>query len=86
MTIAENNPLIGLEGLPPFSKIKPAHVVPALKEAIAHCRAKIDEVLASKSYTWNDLVLPLEEADDKLSRLFAPVAPMNSGVNRDALR
>ena len=40
MTIAENNPLIGLEGLPPFSKIKPAHVVPALKAAIAECRLK----------------------------------------------
>jgi len=86
MTIAENNPLIGLEGLPPFSKIKPAHVVPALKAAIAECRAKIDEVLATKSYTWNDLVLPLEEADDKLSRLFSPVSHMNSVVNNDELR
>ncbi|WP_209328270.1 oligopeptidase A [Pseudoalteromonas sp. PA2MD11] len=86
MTIAENNPLIGLEGLPPFSKIKPAHVVPALKAAIAECRTKIDEVLASKSYTWNDLVLPLEEADDKLSRLFSPVSHMNSVVNNDELR
>ncbi|TGV18557.1 oligopeptidase A [Pseudoalteromonas sp. MEBiC 03607] len=86
MTIAENNPLIGLEGLPPFSKIKPAHVVPALKAAIAECRTKIDEVLAIKSYTWNDLVLPLEEADDKLSRLFSPVSHMNSVVNNDELR
>ena len=86
MTIAENNPLIGLEGLPPFSKIKPAHVVPALKAAIAECRTKIDEVLATKSYTWNDLVLPLEEADDKLSRLFSPVSHMNSVVNNDELR
>lgn len=86
MTIAENNPLIGLEGLPPFSKIKPAHVVPALKAAIAECRTKIDEVLACKSYTWNDLVLPLEEADDKLSRLFSPVSHMNSVVNNDELR
>ena len=86
MTIAENNPLIGLEGLPPFSKIKPAHVVPALKSAIAECRTKIDEVLATKSYTWNDLVLPLEEADDKLSRLFSPVSHMNSVVNNDELR
>ncbi|RZD20851.1 oligopeptidase A [Pseudoalteromonas sp. MEBiC 03485] len=86
MTIAENNPLIGLEGLPPFSKIEPVHVVPAVKAAIAECRAKIDEVLATKSYTWNDLVLPLEEADDKLSRLFSPVSHMNSVVNSDELR
>ena len=31
MSDLQNNPLIGLEGLPPFSKIKPEHVVPALK-------------------------------------------------------
>lgn len=86
MTIAENNPLVGLEGLPPFSKIEPAHVVPALKAAIKECRLTIDKVLAAKSYTWNDLVLPLEEADDKLSRLFSPVSHMNSVVNSDELR
>ncbi len=86
MTDTQNNPLIGLEGLPPFSKIKPEHVVPALKAGISECRAKIDEVLAKKSFTWPDLVLPLEEADDKLSRMFSPVSHMNSVVNSDELR
>lgn len=86
MTDSVNNPLIGLEGLPPFSKIKPEHVVPALKAGIADCRTKIDEVLAKQSYTWQDLVLPLEEVDDKLSRLFSPVSHMNSVVNSDELR
>ena len=86
MSDLQNNPLIGLEGLPPFSKIKPEHVVPALKAGISECRAKIDEVLANKSFTWQDLVLPLEEVDDKLSRMFSPVSHMNSVVNSDELR
>jgi len=86
MSDLQNNPLIGLEGLPPFSKIKPEHVVPALKAGIDECRAKIDEVLANKSFTWQDLVLPLEEVDDKLSRMFSPVSHMNSVVNSDELR
>ena len=81
-----NNPLIGLEGLPPFSKIKPEFVVPALKDGIAHCRKVIDDVLAKGSFTWDDLVLPLEEADDKLSRLFSPVSHLNSVMNSDELR
>ncbi|KAF7779268.1 oligopeptidase A [Pseudoalteromonas marina] len=81
-----SNPLIGLEGLPPFSKIKPEFVVPALKDGIANCRKAIDDVLAKKSYTWDDLVLPLEEADDKLSRLFSPVSHLNSVMNNDELR
>lgn len=86
MSDLQNNPLVGLEGLPPFSKIKPAHVVPALKAGIDECRAKIDEVLANKSFTWQGLVLPLEEVDDKLSRMFSPVSHMNSVVNSDELR
>lgn len=80
------NPLIGMEGLPPFSKIKPEHVVEALKQAIAHCRDTIDEVLKNDSYSWENLVLPLEEADDKLSRMWSPVSHMHSVVNNDALR
>ena len=76
-----SNPLIGLEGLPPFSTIQPAHVVPALKAAIEHCRTTIDEVLASREFTWQGLVVPLEEADDKLSRMWSPVSHMHSVVN-----
>ncbi|GAA61162.1 oligopeptidase A [Pseudoalteromonas sp. BSi20652] len=81
-----SNPLIGLEGLPPFSKIKPEYVVPALKDGIALCREAIDDVLAKGSFTWNDLVLPLEEVDDRLSRLFSPVSHLNSVMNSDELR
>ncbi|MBD1583139.1 oligopeptidase A [Pseudoalteromonas sp. S16_S37] len=81
-----SNPLIGLEGLPPFSKIQPEHIVPALKKAIAHCRETIDEVLKNDAFTWQNLVLPMEEADDKLSRMWSPVSHMHSVVNSDALR
>ncbi|MEZ7205347.1 oligopeptidase A [Pseudoalteromonas sp. DY56-GL79] len=81
-----SNPLIGLEGLPPFSKIKPEHIVEALKSAIAHCRETIDTVLAQSNYTWDNFVLPLEEADDKFSRMWSPVSHMHSVVNSDALR
>ncbi|UDM62921.1 oligopeptidase A [Pseudoalteromonas piscicida] len=81
-----SNPLIGLEGLPPFSKIKPEHIVEALKSAIAHCRETIDTVLAQPSYTWDSFVLPLEESDDKLNRMWSPVSHMHSVVNSEALR
>ncbi|ASD68479.1 oligopeptidase A [Pseudoalteromonas piscicida] len=81
-----SNPLIGLEGLPPFSKIKPEHIVEALKSAIADCRETIDTVLAQSNYTWDNFVLPLEEADDKLSRMWSPVSHMHSVVNSEALR
>ena len=81
-----SNPLIALEGLPPFSKIKPEHIVDALKAAIEHCRETIDEVLKQPTYSWDNFVLPLEEADDKLARMWSPVSHMHSVVNSQALR
>jgi oligopeptidase A len=81
-----NNPLIGLEGLPPFSEIKPEHIVPALKQGIEACRKKIDEVLENSTYTWNNFIAPLEAVDDQLSRLWSPVSHMHSVVNSEELR
>ncbi|MFC3034367.1 oligopeptidase A [Pseudoalteromonas fenneropenaei] len=81
-----SNPLIGLSGLPPFSQIKPEHVVPALDAAIAHCRATIDKVLQQDHFTWDNFVLPLEEADDQMSRMWSPVSHLNSVMNNDELR
>ncbi|MDW7550412.1 oligopeptidase A [Pseudoalteromonas sp. SCSIO 43201] len=81
-----SNPLIGLEGLPPFSKIKPEHIVEALKAAIAHCRETIDVILTQQNITWDNFVVPLEEADDKLNRVWSPISHMHSVVNSEALR
>ena len=81
------NPLLTMEGLPPFSQIRPEHVKPAIEQAIADCKQRIVDVLQqSDSYTWDSLVAPLEEVDDKLSRIWSPVSHMNSVVNSDELR
>ncbi|MBO0244046.1 MULTISPECIES: oligopeptidase A [unclassified Vibrio] len=82
-----SNPLLTFTDLPPFSQIKPEHIKPAVEEAIADCRAKIDEVLQDNAHpTWDSVIAPIEEADDRLSRIWSPVGHMNSVVNSEALR
>jgi oligopeptidase A len=80
------NPLIDLSGLPQFSAIKPEHIQPAIEKAIEACKAKITEVLSLGQFNWDDLIAPIEEIDDKLSRQWSPVSHMNSVVSNDALR
>ena len=81
------NPLLSMEGLPPFSQIKPEHVRPAIEQAIADCKQRIADVLKlQEPYTWDNLVAPLEEVDDRLSRIWSPVSHMNSVVNSAELR
>ena len=82
-----SNPLLTMTGLPPFSQIKPEHIQPAVEEAIEACREAIDRVLnANDSYTWDNLVAPLEEVDDRLGRIWSPVGHLNGVLNSDELR
>lgn len=81
------NPLFTMTGLPPFAQIKPEHIEPAVKAAIASCRDCIEDVLATKdAFTWDNLVAPLEESDDKLGRIWSPVGHLNGVLNSDELR
>ncbi len=73
--------------LPAFSKIRPEHVKPAVEQAIADCKKTIDAVLSQNStFTWASLVMPIDEVDDVLSKLWSPVSHMNSVVSSDELR
>lgn len=75
-----------VDGLPLFSSIEPAQIKPAIEKAIAKCKLEIDEVVASKDYSYVNLVLRLEEVDDNLSKMWSPVSHMNSVVSSDELR
>ncbi|WP_429011022.1 oligopeptidase A [Aeromonas allosaccharophila] len=82
-----NNPLLTMDSLPPFSQIKPEHVQPAVIQAIADCKQKISDVLAQREpHTWDSLIAPLEEVNDRLSRIWSPVSHLNSVLNSEALR
>jgi oligopeptidase A len=81
------NPLLVPSELPAFSKIKPEHVKPAVEQAINDCKKIIEQVLADNTvFTWDNLVLPIDEIDDVLSKLWSPVSHMNSVVSSDNLR
>jgi oligopeptidase A len=82
-----NNPLLEEYTLPPFSKIKPEHVEPAIDQLLTDARSVVKEKLAGTDhYTWENLIEPLEDADDRIHKAWSPVSHMNSVVNSDELR
>ncbi|MEL1219480.1 oligopeptidase A [Aeromonas hydrophila] len=82
-----NNPLLTMDSLPPFSQIQPDLVQPAVTQAIADCKQKISDVLAQRDpHTWDSLIAPLEEVNDRLARIWSPVSHLNSVLNSEALR
>lgn len=83
----KQNPLLELDGLPPFSQIRPEHVEPAMDRLLAENRALTESLLQSGGpFTWENLIQPLELADDRLSRAWSPVSHMNAVMNNDELR
>ncbi|MCM8543573.1 MAG: oligopeptidase A [Lentisphaeraceae bacterium] len=82
-----SNPLLEEHLLPPFSKIKVEHIVPAIEKIIADNEAKMNELLENCSEpTWENTIEPLEELDRVLSDAWSPVGHMNSVVNSPELR
>jgi len=76
-----------MDALPPFSQIQPEQVQPAVVQAIADCKQKISDVLAqNETHTWDSLIAPLEEVNDRLARIWSPVSHLNSVLNSEALR
>ncbi len=82
-----NNPLLANSKLPMFSQIKAEHIVPAIDRLLAEARSSVEQHLqATQHYTWENLIEPLENVEDKLNKAWSPVSHMNSVVNSDELR
>lgn len=97
--VSETNPLLNpLSGnelnkesgngfvYPQFSRIQPAHILPAVQRVLDEARALIEKVSAQSAPTWNSLVMPLEQADDRISQVWSPVSHLNSVLSSDELR
>ena len=82
-----SNPLLKPQLLPAFSHIKPEDIVPAIDQLLEDNRALVKELLGNiQDISWDTLVAPLEEMNDRLAKAWSPVSHMNAVVNSDELR
>ena len=81
------NPLLNQTDLPHFSQIKPEHIEPAIDELLANARKVVANCLnQNEIYTWENLIEPIETAEDRLNKTWSPVSHLNSVMNNDELR
>lgn len=81
------NPLLENHLLPPFARIKPEHVEPAISALIESSQRSIDNLLAANThYSWDKLMAEIEELEDKLAKAWSPVGHLNAVMNTDELR
>jgi len=84
-----NNPLLerlAPEDLPAFSAIKPEHVEPAIRQLIDEARLAVNQAAEQDEPRWDNVVAPIEAAEDRLGRAFSPVRHLHSVMDAPALR
>jgi oligopeptidase A len=83
-----DNPLLLSKGLPLFSRISPEHIAPALEQTLEGNRDTLHVLLqkSGSNPTWENLVEPLEEMENRLSRVWSPVRHLHSVRDSEELR
>ena len=85
-TISLNNPLLQTSGLPRFDQIRPQHVVPGVRQALAQATEKLEALEADLAPSWEGLLQPLEAIDLLFEYAWHPVQHLLSVKNSEALR
>ena len=81
------NPLLHPQGLPAFAQIHAEHINPAIDSIIRDNTQQLADLLGHLTQpSWQNLAAPLEDAEDRLDKAFAPVSHLNSVVNTPQLR
>ena len=82
-----DNPLLNNSGLPKFKAIEANHIEHAIDELLQSNRQQLDQLLKdNETYSWDNLLQPLEDMDDKLGRAWSPVSHLHSVADSDDLR
>ncbi|MEP4890209.1 MAG: oligopeptidase A [Aliiglaciecola sp.] len=84
--IAAHHSQSDITSLPQFTQIKTAEIKDSIEEAITNCKNTINRVLEQETVSWQNVIQPIDEIDDLLSKLWSPVSHMNSVVSNDELR
>jgi oligopeptidase A len=86
MTI-DSNPLLDFSGLTRFDLIRPEHVTPAIDLLIQRASEVVKQLEAPLDpLTWDNFVVPLEEATEHLGRAWGVVNHLNHVLDTPELR
>ncbi len=82
----ESNPLLNWELHPDFPSMSAAHVVPAMREAIARSRAELEALEQAAPRTWHGLMVPLERLTDRVSKAWGLSTHLHNVKNSPDMR
>lgn len=79
--------LTDFSDFPKFDQIKIEDIEPVLTDLLAQGREKIEKLAVSrKQKTWENFIVPMDEIDNALERMWSPVSHLNAVKDSDELR
>ena len=82
-----SNPLLDFNNLPAFGRISPELVEPAIDQLLQESRSTLKSLLQRHTvFTWDNLLAPMEEQENRLDRAWSPVAHLHSVADSEPLR
>jgi oligopeptidase A len=83
----DTNPLLDFSGLTRFDLIRPEHVTPAIDQLIQKAAEVVKQLEAPlENVTWDNFVVPLEDATEHLGRAWGVVNHLNHVLDTPELR
>jgi len=82
----ETNPLLKTGGLPAYDRIRPEHVVPAMRAILEEVGGELSRLEAEAAPTWAGVVEPLEQIEDRLDSAWRVVGHLMGVKDSAALR
>ncbi len=80
------NPLLVTDGFPRFDRIKPEHIVPAVRKVLADASAKFDGIEKNVEPTWASAVESLDDLNTPFQYAWSPVSHFLGVLNSPELR
>ena len=84
--MTDTNPLLAPDPLPPFSRISPDQIAPAIDTLLADYRRGVDALVASDQRDFDSVMLGQERLEQRLANAWAPVGHLHSVADSEALR
>jgi oligopeptidase A len=80
------NPLLVESGFPPFDRVTPEHVVPAMRRVLDRANERIDALEQNVVPSWDGLLRPLEQIDISFEYSWGVVSHLMAVRNSEELR
>ena len=80
------NPLLVETGFPPFGRVAPEQIVPAMEHILHHANARLEALEQNLAPTWAGLLQPLEQMDIPFEYSWGVVSHLMGVKNSEALR